>query len=296
MTALVGVLAFIAAVWGALWGSFLNVVIFRVPAGLSVVKPRSRCPSCGYQIPGWQNVPVVSWLLLGGKCASCKSPISLRYPAVEATVALLAMAAAWPWLPQLLPLVDASLGPELGSTADWRVLAVVLTEQAYLFALVAIALIDADTFLIPDPLSLPLPLLGIGLAVLAGDLRGVSWQQAAAGAVLGGGLLLLVQWGYAVATGREGLGTGDIKLLAGLGAFSGAVALTVLLLLAAVQGLLFALLAALVGSRQRDADGRPAAPLRHMALPFGPFLVLAAVQWLLLRRLLEPWLSALGLG
>lgn len=296
MTAVIGMLAAIAAVWGALWGSFLNVVIFRVPAGLSVVRPRSRCPSCGYQIPGWQNIPVASWLLLGGKCASCKQPISVRYPAVEATVALLAMAAAWPWLPQLLPLMDATLGLELGLDPDWRVLAVVLAEQAYLFALVAIALIDADTFLIPDPLSLPLPLLGIGLALLAGDLRGVSWQQAAAGAVLGGGLLLLVQWGYAVATGREGLGTGDVKLLAGLGAFAGAAALPVLLLLAAVQGLLFALLAALVGGLQKPAGGGPAVSLRHMALPFGPFLVLAAVEWLLLHRLLAPWLERLWLG
>lgn len=281
-----------AFLFGLLWGSFLNVVIFRVPAGLSVVKPRSRCPSCGYQIPGWQNIPVASWLLLGGKCHNCKQPISVRYPAVEATVALLAMAVAWPWLPQLLPLVDPQIASELGVAADWRVLAVVLLEQAYLFALVAIALIDADTFLIPDPLSLPLPLLGIALAFVAGDLRGVSWQQAAAGAVLGGGLLLLVQWLYALATGREGLGTGDVKLLAGLGAFSGALALPALLLAAALQGLLFALVAALAGSlRPAAADGAPAPSIRHMALPFGPFLVLAAVEWLLLHRLLEPWLQ-----
>jgi leader peptidase (prepilin peptidase)/N-methyltransferase len=295
MAAVIGVLAALSLVWGALWGSFLNVVAYRLPAGLSVVKPRSRCPHCGWQIPGWQNIPVVSWLLLQGQCHNCKAPISPRYPAVEATVALLAMAVAWPWLPALLPTIDPQLAQELATPADWRVWAVVLTEHAYVFALVAIALIDADTFLIPDVLSLPLPLLGIGLAVLAGDLRGVSWGEAAAGAVLGGGLLLFVQWGYAALTGREGMGTGDVKLLAGLGAFAGAAALPMLLLLAAVQGLLFA---GLYAASQRGAavTDRGLASIRHLALPFGPFLVLAGVQWLLLHRALMPWLQHVWLG
>lgn len=266
-----------ALLWGALWGSFLNVVVYRVPAGLSVVHPRSRCPTCKTPIAAWQNVPILSWLVLRGRCWTCKTQISVRYPAVEAVVAALSLAVVAPWL---LPLLTGELPP-------WQVLVGVLGEQAFVFTLVAIALIDADTFLVPDPLSLPLPLLGLGLAFAVGDLRGVPWTQAAAGALVGGAGLLLVQWGYALLTGREGLGTGDVKLLGGIGAFLGLVALPAVLLLAALQGLGFALLYTLA-SRGRATEERGLQSVRHLALPFGPFLAIAAIQWLLLHRLAEP--------
>lgn len=272
--------ALFALLWGSLWGSFLNVVVYRVPAGLSVVRPRSRCPQCLTPIAGWHNVPVLSWLLLRGKCAACKAPISVRYPAVESTVAALSLAVAMPWLP--LCLADDAVA--------WPPLVAALTEQAFVFTWVAIALIDADTFLVPDALSLPLPLVGLALAALCGDLRGVSWQQAAAGALLGGGGLFVVQWAYARVTGREGLGTGDIKLLAGIGALLGVVALPAVLLAAALQGLMFAGGYAVV-QRDKALHDRGLQSLRHLALPFGPFLVLAAIQWLLLHRLVAPWLG-----
>ena len=266
--------------WGALWGSFLNVVVYRVPAGLSVVHPRSRCPNCLAPITWWQNIPVLSYALLGGRCASCKNPISLRYPLVEAVTAALSLAVFAAWFPLLL-----------GDTEEpWRVFAIILAEQAFVFVLLAIALIDADTFTVPDVLSLPLPLLGLGLAFVGGPLRDVDWQQSAAAALVAGGGLLAVQWGYAALTGREGLGTGDVKLLAGIGAFLGLRALPVVLLLGALQGLGFALAYARLSRGAVEARGLQS--VRHLAIPFGPFLSLAALQWLLLHRLFDRAVAA----
>ncbi len=267
-------LAVFIVLWGALWGSFLNVVVYRVPAGLSVVHPRSRCPKCETPITWWQNIPVLSWAFLGGRCHTCKTWISVRYPLVEAAMAVLALAVAWPWLPGILN----------GDVPLWQGVTGVLAEQAFVFVLLAIALIDADTFLVPDSLSLPLPILGLGLAFALGPVRGVTWQQSAAGALAGGGGLLAVQWLYAVLTKREGLGTGDVKLMAGIGAFLGVQALPAVLLAAAVQGLLFVGGWALVG-RGKLAEDRGLASIRHLAMPFGPFLALGAVQWLLLFRM-----------
>lgn len=274
----------IVLLWGACWGSFLNVVIYRLPAGMSVVQPPSHCPACQAPIRPWQNIPLLSWASLGGRCAKCKMPISLRYPAVEAVTACLALAVALPWLTGWLQ-GDLALAEAVGG---------LLLEHCLLFALVAIALIDADTFMVPDSLSLPMPLLGIAVAFWLGDARGVSWQQAAAGALAGGGGLLAVQLGYAALTGREGLGTGDVKLMAGLGAWLGVSALPIVLLAAAIQGLFFAVGLSLA-QRERLVQERGLASIRHLALPFGPFLVLAGLQWLLLHRhvvpLVERWLG-----
>ena len=270
----IAIVAVFVELWGALWGSFLNVVVYRLPARLSVVHPRSRCPKCGTQLTWWQNIPVLSWVLLGGRCHRCKTWISVRYPLVEAAMAVLSLAVAWPWLPGLVS----------GDLPLWQGIVGVLAEQVFVFVLLAIALIDADTFLVPDVLSLPLPLLGLGLAIALGPVRGVTWQQGAAGALAGGGGLLAVQWLYAVLTHREGLGTGDVKLMAGIGAFLGLQALPAVLLVAALQGLLFVGGWALAG-RGKLATDRGLASIRHLAMPFGPFLALGALQWLLLHRI-----------
>jgi leader peptidase (prepilin peptidase)/N-methyltransferase len=278
---LLAIVAVSALVWGALWGSFLNVVVHRVPAGLSVVRPRSRCPSCLTPIAAHHNVPILSWLLLRGRCGHCKAPISWRYPAVELVAAALSLAVLTPWLPTLLE----------GTSPVWQVAVAVLAEQTLVFALLAIALIDADTFLIPDVLSLPLVVLGLGLAAVVGPARGVSWQQAAAGALVAGLGLYAVQRAYAALTGREGLGTGDVKLLAAIGAWLGLASVPAVLLLGALQGLAFALgYAALT---PQAASERGLSSIRHLAVPFGPFLALGAVEWLLAHRWLLRWLPGL---
>ena len=278
--ALPQIAAFVLA-WGALWGSFLNVVVYRVPRGLSVVRPRSRCPTCERPITAWQNVPILSWAALAGRCFHCKTPISWRYPVVEAVVAALTLAVVWPWLPAWLE----------GDLAPWQAGVVVGGELAFAYALVAIALIDADTFLVPDALSLPLVLMGLALAFAVGDLRGVPWVQAGSGALAGGIGLFTLQWTYARATGREGLGTGDIKLLAAIGATLGLRALPAVLLLAALQGLLFAL-GFHAATRGRAVAERGLASVRHLAVPFGPFLALGALQWLLLHRMFDARVQA----
>ncbi|MCO4760116.1 MAG: prepilin peptidase [Myxococcales bacterium] len=273
--------------WGAVWGSFLNVVIWRVPNGMSVVSPPSHCPKCSHGLSWWQNVPVFGWVWLGGRCHFCKVPISPRYPAVEAVTAVLAVAVAMPWVQGWLS----------GDLEPWRAGLGMASEHFFVFACISIALIDADTFMIPDPLSLPLPLLGIALAVVLGEERGVLWQEAAAAALVAGGGLLAVQWGYAALTGREGLGTGDVKLLAGLGAWLGLGALPAVLLSASLMGLLFAASSALLsrgsGGTEGMAASRGLASMRHVALPFGPFLVLGGLGVLLLRRQLAPVLAPL---
>ena len=269
--------------WGAVWGSFLNVVIYRVPAGMSVVSPPSRCPSCEAPIRWWQNIPVLSFTLLGGRCGSCKTTISMRYPAVEAATAALAVAVAVPW-------VTAWAQGELETS---HAAVGLLAEHLFVFVMISIALIDADTFTIPDSLSLPLPIIGLALALGLGDVRTVSWQQAAAGAAAGSFGLLAVQWGYAALTGREGLGTGDVKLLAGIGAWLGVQSLPVVMFLAALQGLFFAAFASMTGPSLSEERGL--ASMRHVALPFGPFLVLGSLQWLLLHQqllaVIGPWLG-----
>ncbi len=281
MDAIVAMVYALILVWGAAWGSFLNVVVYRLPAGLSVVRPASRCPSCSTPIAWWQNVPVLGWALIGGRCWTCKAPVSLRYPVVEAVAAGLTLAVSVPWV-QAHAGVELDLGPAIAGA---------LCEQALVLTLLAIALIDADTFLIPDVLSLPLPLLGVVVAVFLGEPRAVSWQAAAMGAGIGGFGTLAVQWGYSAMTGREGLGTGDVKLLAGLGAWLGPAALGPVLLLGSLQGLLFAGGMAMVGVRL--AEERGVGSLRHVALPFGPFLCLAGIEWLLLGRQWLPQLQRL---
>lgn len=270
--------------WGAAWGSFLNVVIYRVPAGISVVWPPSRCPRCQTTLAWWQNVPVLGWAFVGGRCVTCRAAVSARYPAVEALCAALALAVGLPW-------IQAYAAGEL---LGWQALAGIAFEHAFVFAMLAIAIIDAETFLIPDGLSLPLPILGIAGALALGELRAVTWQQAAIGASIGAFGTLAVQWGYRAVLGREGLGTGDVKLLAGIGAWLGPAALPAVLLLASVQGLLFVGVSAVAGTRWSAERGL--ASIRHLALPFGPFLAVAALQWQLGGRHVAAWWPILGGG
>lgn len=249
-----------AAVLGAIVGSFLNVVAHRLPRGGSLARPGSACPQCDTPISARDNVPLLSYLWLGGRCRHCGTDIGRAYPATElATSALTVLAAA-----QLGP--SAALIPALAAT----------------WLLVALARIDLDCYLLPNTLT---GLLAIGglLTALAG--YGPAPQNALGGAVLGFGVLYGVGWAYARLTGREGLGGGDPKLLGALGLWVGADGVLLCLFLAAVAG---SLIGGLVIALQHGN--------RHYALPFGPFLAGAGWVMLLWKEPILHWYLAFSLG
>ena len=293
MTGSLAVDAVLVGVLGMLIGSFLNVVIHRLPrmmerqwaaecrqygqdAGLlssaalpeadneplSLSKPRSRCPSCGHAIRWYENIPVLSYLALRGRCAGCGTRISPRYPLVElATGALFyACALRWGW----------SL-----TTAAWC---------GFSAALVTLACIDWDTTLLPDDITLPLLWAGL----LAAVLRWIEVQpvDAVIGAAAGYLSLWSVYWGFKLATGKEGMGYGDFKLFAALGAWFGWQALVPIILLASVIGAIVGI-AMKLGSTLREGK----------YVPFGPFLVgggMAAMLWGP-GRIMQAVFSVLGL-
>jgi leader peptidase (prepilin peptidase)/N-methyltransferase len=184
-----------AFVFGSCVGSFLNVVIHRLPRGISVVSPPSACPGCGHRVRPWENVPVLAWIVLRGRCSECGSRISLRYPTVEFLAGFFAVASLW-WF-----------GPTLEA----------LTSFVLLATMIAVAFIDWEHMIIPDQISLGL--LGLGLAVSPWSAPGV--VGALVGAVVGGGLLLLVGYAWERLRGVEAMGGGDVKLMAAAGAFLG---------------------------------------------------------------------------
>ena len=265
----------VAFAFALMVGSFLNVVIYRLPLMMqrdwheqcdelskepapdlpkgkfNLVVPRSRCPSCGAPIKAWQNIPVLSYLLLGAQCSNCRQSISVRYPLVETLTAILAAICAWYF------------------GFGWEALmAIGLT-----CVLVAISLIDFDHQIIPD--SIVMPLLWVGLTMslfhpLAGaDTLFISPQDAIVGAVAGYLSLWSVYQLFKLVTGKEGMGYGDFKLLAALGAWLGWQALPTIILMSAVVGAVIGI--ALVVFRGRD---------RQIPIPFGPYL--AAAGWIVM--------------
>jgi leader peptidase (prepilin peptidase)/N-methyltransferase len=279
-----------ALVLGASIGSFLNVVIARVPRGLSIVSPRSRCPRCLAPIAWYDNLPVLSWLLLRARCRGCGARISARYPLVE----LLGAAAA------LLALRRHGLSG--GAPA----------ELAFASLLLALGFIDLDTWLLPHALTWPL--IGAGLALSAlGVTAAGSLPPSLYGAGIGFAAFAAVAAVGKKAFGREALGFGDVWLLAGLGAWLGVKALLPVVLLASLQGTAVGLVFAALGrlpkgdsppidqaAQTEETAGRPErsearraersrradpdadwVPPRN-AVPFGPFLVAGALEWLYL--------------
>jgi leader peptidase (prepilin peptidase)/N-methyltransferase len=272
-------------VFGLLVGSFLNVVVHRVPVMLErdwrrealaldgkepppepaydLIRPRSGCPGCKAPITALQNIPVLSWLFLKGRCASCKQPISARYPLVELFTAILSAIVAW----------------QFG--ASWTtVAALVLT-----WYLIALAFIDIDTQLLPDNMTLPLLWLGLLVALTLPAVEGarlpVDLRTAVIGAIAGYLSLWSVYQLFKLLTGKEGMGFGDFKLLAALGAWLGWQMLLPIIICAAGVGALVGISAIVFGQR---AKGVPMA--------FGPYL--AAAGWLMLvfgQPLLESYLS-----
>jgi len=256
--------AALAGVLGLLIGSFLNVVIYRLPkimerqwaaecaelAGrelppaetFNLLLPRSRCQKCGHQIRWYENIPVLSYLFLRGKCSACATPISLRYPLVELVTGALFYYCAWRW----------------GATPTG------LVWCAFAATVLTLGMIDWDTTLLPD--SITQPLLWGGLIVAALQWSGVPLTAALWGAVAGYVSLWLVYWSFKLVTGKEGMGFGDFKLYAALGAWFGWSALVPIILMASVIG-------AIIGIAMKFSSG-----LREGGyVPFGPFLAAAGL-------------------
>ena len=252
-------------------GSFLNVVIHRLPimmqrqehawarealeidsngeadggaepAPYNLAVPRSACPQCGHQIRAWENIPVVSWLWLRGRCSACGARISLRYPVVEAATGAATV------------VVLMLFGPTWAG----------LWALVFTWSLIALTLIDFDHQLLPDVIVLPL--LWLGLLVNAAGVF-ASLHEAVIGAAIGYGTLWAVYWGFRLITGKEGMGYGDFKLMGAMGAWLGWAALPGLVLLASLTGILAAIALMVSGRMGREAP-----------MPFGPFI--AAAGWL----------------
>lgn len=279
-----------ALAFGLLVGSFLNVVIARIPAGESIVFPGSKCPKCQVAITWYHNIPVLSWLLLRGRCAACRAPISVRYPIIELLTGALFMACA------------------VRFGASWASL------YAFIFAggLVVITFVDIDIWEIPDEVSLPGILIGCAFRPLVFD---VPWWSGLAGAALGAGALWLVRFTYEVLRGEEGMGLGDVKLIGMIGAFLGPGGLLPTIIVASFAGTIIGVLMLVAGGGAdevaaeaeevaaeeptpdrvpTDEDGAEEedwTPPAH-AVPFGPFLALGALTHLLLEPAINRWLYA----
>ena len=245
------VLIVFTGILGSLLGSFLNVCVYRLPRGQSVIHPRSRCPSCQAPIAWYDNVPVVSWLLLLGRCRRCRTRISVRYPAVE-----LAIAAVWAGS-------IAWLGPSVEA----------LGAALFVTLLVGILLTDAEHMIIPDEFSLGGLGAGFALALVPG---GLSPLQAAIGAALGFGLL----WAAGAVgkwwAGRDAMGGGDLKMMAMVGSFLGWRGVLLTIFLGSLVGSLVFLPAML----RRE---------RHREVPFGVFLAMGGVIALVAGDRLTGW-------
>jgi len=259
--------ATLAALFGLIIGSFLNVVIYRLPReGMSIVRPRSRCPKCGHQLAWFENLPIVSWLLQGGKCRACRAPIPVRYPIVEALTAALFFGSFW----LLKPEEPRALG---------------FVRAAVLAALVAVTYIDFDHRIIPDEITIPgmvlapivcvlLPSVMIPerlyqplLFQLEGKERGAALLLSLAGMAAGAGIIWGVGFLGRLVFKKEAMGLGDVKLMGLIGGLLGPEGVFLAFLIGVVSGAFFGIVYFLV--------------TRDRYIPFGPFLALGGAALLL---------------
>lgn len=244
-----------AFAFGAVVGSFLNVCIYRLPKGLSIVEPPSHCFACETPISPIDNIPLVSYLILGGRCRHCGAAYSARYFCVELLTAVVAVALLW----------------------HFGVTPALFLYFAFAAALIVVTFIDIDHLIIPDAISLP----GIGVGLTASLLRldGTPTPiESAIGIIVGGGVLWAVAFGYEKLTGIEGMGFGDVKLLAMIGAFLGWRGVPLCLLIGSLSGSVIGITAmAILGKNRR------------WEIPFGPFLALGAFLTLLFGNRLISW-------
>jgi leader peptidase (prepilin peptidase)/N-methyltransferase len=253
----------VSVIFGLMVGSFLNVVIYRLPKMMeqewhnnclelqgkdipaqkqfTLSKPRSNCPQCGHQIKASENIPVISYLLLRGRCSKCKTPISIRYPLVEMLTGALIGLTSW----------------QFGYTAA------TLFAWVFVFALIALTFIDFDTQLLPDDITLPLLWLGLLFNLNSGF---TDLQSAVIGAMAGYLVLWSVFWLFKLIRGKEGMGYGDFKLLAAIGAWFGWKMLPAVILLSSTLGAIIGIALIVLTKRSKEVP-----------IPFGPFLAIGGI-------------------
>ncbi len=240
---------------GLIVGSFLNVVIYRMPRGLSVVKPRSYCTKCGHKIRWYENIPVLSYIFLRGKCSSCGEKISVRYPLIEILTGLAAVAAYLKW----------------GLTVDF------IFNFLFLSLLIAITFIDIDFKIIPDELNLVGFFLGIVYSFFRHDF---SVFDAFLGAVVGAGFLFLIGYLYFKFKGIEGLGFGDVKLMAFIGTYLGWFGSLFTIFFGSLLGAIVGITVAYIkGEKNKN----------RYEIPFGPFLATGAAIYLFFGERIREW-------
>lgn len=229
--------------FGIVFGSFINVLIYRLPRDKSIVRPGSSCPQCGGKIAFYDNIPLISYVLLLGKCRHCRQPISIRYPSVEFLTGILA------------------------ATAVYRFGLSVAGFEAILlsFLFIAIFFIDIDFTIIPDVFTIPGMIIGLGISLLPGSL--VNWSQSLIGLLVGGITFFLVGALGQLLFRKEALGFGDVKFAAMLGAFLGWQNLILILILASFLGSIVGIAAIVISGRKGKST----------YIPFGPFLVVGAL-------------------
>lgn len=260
----------VSSILGLMVGSFLNVVIHRLPkmmerewhhnclelqgkeipaeAKYTLANPRSACPSCGHKISALENIPVISYLFLKGKCRGCKAAISMRYPLIEALTGI------------LIGLVSWKFGYSSASLFAWL----------FVFSLIALTFIDFDTQLLPDDITLPLLWLGLLFNLNTGF---TDIKSAVIGAAAGYLILWSIYWLFKLATGKEGMGYGDFKLLAAIGAWFGWQLLPAVILLSSVLGAAIGISLIVLTKRGRE-----------IPMPFGPFLAIGGIAALFLGQ------------
>jgi len=267
-------------------GSFLNVVILRLPKKQSLVSPPSHCPRCNYGLRWYDNVPILSYITLGGKCRKCRKPISIQYPLIELLTGVLALACY----------------------AHFDLTPAMFVYFIFCAILLTITFIDIPYQIIPNEISLPGILIGIGASFFIPELR---WQDSLIGAIIGFLLIFLVAYGYWFLTKREGIGMGDAKLLALLGAFLGWQAIPFLLLGSSLQGLAVFFIGYAFGLIKKqpplpdpdeeqesatngEKEGEEELSVRHAAIPFGPFLALSGLEFLFFGKIILDFMTGWG--
>lgn len=327
MTTAFWTLSFFSLLFGAIVGSFLNVVIYRVPAGESIVSPSSRCPECGESIRWYDNIPILSWLVLGGECRQCGGSIPIRYSVVEGLTALLSLAL---WFKVAHRHFDAAV-----MAANLPVTAIVVPFFLYfaiICLLIVIAFVDLDYYIIPHEFTVPGMVLGLSspwliewLVPSGGMYRfwpPVTPSESVVGFLLGGGSVLAIYFIYFALRHQEGLGGGDVTLMAFVGAWLGWPSLIFIFFAASLQGIIVAAVSWLSGSDwlkppdelYSDEEPMPDEGSEHpgtedragpsgeqepveepstgsLAVPYGPFIVLASLEHFFLGPYLPRILS-----